>query len=211
MFCSNCGSDNNINATFCENCGQKLKKTSKVTIEETNKSFFIIALVLLVLLGIVFSFFYFRDKSKSVEKVLPKTEHTNIYTDQDSVSADKYENNSLQEADNPTSGSVNYSDIEKEVENKIYDFDKYLNEENFYQAYKIIMDFKKQGVSDEDLLGLYNNFEGALNYRLDTNATYNDYGSSVAILQELLELDPDNEFFKGCLADAMGNREIWKH
>lgn len=211
MVCNKCGFENKTDAIYCENCGRNLRKTSKVTIAETNKAIFIIPILLFLLVGICFAFFNSLSKDKSYDKSIPQSQQIINEEGVDFSDLNKIDKDiSKLCVNNISDDGVKYGDLVKQVGDKMLDFDLYLNDEKFYEAYKIILDFKKQGVGDEDLKALHNNFEGALNKRLDENATYNDYGNSVLILQELLELEPNNEFFKGLLDEAEGNSKIWR-
>lgn len=62
MKCPKCGHENDVDASFCENCGLNLKNSSR-GMETTTKALIIVVIVVIGLLGVVGGYTYFSAQT----------------------------------------------------------------------------------------------------------------------------------------------------
>lgn len=62
MKCPKCGHENDVDASFCENCGKNLKNSSS-GMETTTKALIVVVIVVIGLLGVVGGYTYFSAQT----------------------------------------------------------------------------------------------------------------------------------------------------
>ncbi|WP_019132096.1 zinc ribbon domain-containing protein [Peptoniphilus obesi] len=88
----------------------------------------------------------------------------------------------------------------KEIEEKSANIRELINNYEFVEAYKRLKAMELGSVRDDDELNsLYASFEANLNKKLDLNVNLEDYEESQKLLEDLLVIDPDDQYISGLL------------
>lgn len=88
----------------------------------------------------------------------------------------------------------------KEIEEKSANIRELINNYEFVEAYKRLKAMELGSVKDDDELNsLYASFETNLNRTLDLNVNLEDYEESQKLLEDLLVIDPDDQYIAGLL------------
>lgn len=88
----------------------------------------------------------------------------------------------------------------KEIEEKSANIRELINNYEFVEAYKRLKAMELGSVKDDDELNsLYASFEANLNKKLDLNVNLEDYEKSQKLLEDLLVIDPDDQYIAGLL------------
>lgn len=88
----------------------------------------------------------------------------------------------------------------KEIEEKSANIRELIDNYEFVEAYKRLKAMELGSVRDDDELNsLYASFEANLNKKLDLNVNLEDYEKSQKLLEDLLVIDPDDQYIAGLL------------
>ncbi len=88
----------------------------------------------------------------------------------------------------------------KEIEEKSANIRELIDNYEFVEAYKRLKAMELGSVKDDDELNsLYASFEANLNKKLDLNVNLEDYEKSQKLLENLLVIDPDDQYIAGLL------------
>lgn len=229
MRCQNCDFENKDSAKFCGKCGSTLSKSFMNTNNTntyrnsntynpnnydnysynnssprpnifSNKKIIIISSV--VLLGLVILLGYYTSvsqKNSQVQELLS------------SLEAEKIDNNYKkmveinQELYNLTKDEKYKNEIArisalKDQEDSLSKVKDLIKEGSFIEAEKTLMKLgKNKNINEDDLELLRISFKESLKSRIDSNSAVYDYDSSINLLENLLEVNPDSELFNDLL------------
>ena len=229
MRCQNCGFENKDSAKFCEKCGSTLSEpfmntnntntyrnsnaynhnnynnysysnsNAKPNIFSDKK---IIIIASAVLLGLVILLGYYTSvsqKNSQVQELLS------------SLEAEKIDNNYKkmveinQELYNLTKDEKYKNEIArinklKNQEDSISKVKDLIKEGSFIEAEKTLMNLENnKNINDDELELLRISFKESLKSRIDSNSAVYDFDSSINLLENLLEVNPDSELFNDLL------------
>ena len=96
----------------------------------------------------------------------------------------------------------------KEIEEKSANIRELIDNYEFVEAYKRLKAMELGSVKDDDELNsLYASFETNLNRTLDLNVNLEDYEKSQKLLEDLLVIDPDDQYISGLLEIVNSNKK----
>lgn len=96
----------------------------------------------------------------------------------------------------------------KENEEKSARIRELIDNDEFVEAYKGLKAMELGSVKDDDELNsLYASFEANLNKRLDLDVSVEDYEESQKLLEDLLVIDPDDQYISGLLDIVNSNKK----
>lgn len=96
----------------------------------------------------------------------------------------------------------------KENEEKSARIRELIDNDEFVEAYKGLKAMELGSVKDDDELNsLYASFEANLNKRLDLDVSIEDYEESQKLLEDLLVIDPDDQYISGLLDIVNSNKK----
>lgn len=214
MKCKNCGYENKENAKFCASCGADLSNTYELDSDEeyfeensfnnktkkSNKRTIILIVIFFVaLVGVGIYVGISRKKNNEVQKLLYTLEIEKSNDNYDKMIEINYNLFGLTK-DQKYKDEIDRIKLIKENDKNIKRAEELIDSEEYEKAYKIIMSLKNSKLKDQEQIDmLESNFENSLNERIDDNNSYSVYDNSIKILEGLLKIEPDNEYFKGLL------------
>lgn len=222
MRCSSCGFDNDDKDKYCGNCGATLKKDNNSYAGDLdvyqniknkksldNKKI-ILSVVLVLFLISVGGFIYTHNKKK--------TEIRNLESQLEIESIDKNYRKMIEinQSLYAMTNEEKYKDeivrinLIKENEDKINKAEKYIENEEFLMAYKIIYELKQNdSPNSEEINALDSQFYSKLKSRLLNNNKVQDYQSSIEILEDLINIDSKNEQFMNLLESTKNKSDSY--
>lgn len=211
MKCRNCGFENKESARFCGNCGFDLMNQNLERQQDQNRPLvkepkrinkkMVIAISLLMIVAIcIGGYFLYHSKKnnqiKALESALEVEQLDHNYKKMVEINQELY-NLTKDEKYKKEIERINSLKANDDKSEKIRGL---IDNEEFEEAYRLIKSMEKSPVKNQEEMDLlYSNFEAGLNARIDENDTYNNNEQSIMILNELLKIDPKNEYFKGLL------------
>ena len=215
MKCKNCGMQNDNDAQFCMSCGSTLKTNSSnydyerdYPKKSSGKKIFPIIAVLLVVLISLGAYIGFtvnkNNKINRLENQLASEKIDKNYKNMLDINLSLYEltkdEKYKKEAEKIQSLVGGQEEIEKAK--------AYINNKEFAQAYKIILKLKNSETKDQNQLDiLTTDFQGSLtNFIKETNASGN-FQTSKNVLNDLIAIEPGNQFFTGLLSSLETGQE----
>lgn len=210
MKCNKCGYENLDSVKFCGECGAALNSDnidhhdvnymSSMSQKSGKKTGLVLGIVALVMIIIAGSYIVYNRRKNSkiaaLHDALVVEEMNDNYSRMAEINQELYnltrDENYLNE--------VSRIGMIKEKQEKTEKVQKLIQSEKFAQAYSLILDLDESDTLDlDEMRELTLDFESTLNDRIDKNISSKEYDASKSILNRLLEIDPENEFFLGLL------------